>query len=67
MRVCHACLKLNESDRELERCMHCNKSFLPLRYFEKVHQQKDQKFDQYFAHTDQIEDEDLIKGLFVLW
>jgi hypothetical protein len=67
MRVCHRCLKINESTQELERCTHCNKAFLPLRYFEKVHEDKDQKWEKYFSTTEHIEEEDLIKGLFVLW
>lgn len=67
IRVCHSCLKLNESHRELERCLHCNKSFLPLRYFDKIHQDKGSKFENHFSLSDQLEDEDLIKGLFVLW
>jgi len=66
IRACHTCLKVNESPKELERCMHCDKPFLPLRYFEKVHH-KNQKFEQYFSSSDQLEEEDLIKGLFVLW
>ena len=67
LRNCHACLKINESDQELERCCHCNKPFLPLRYFEKVHSQEESKWENYFYPTDLIEEEDLIKGLFVLW
>ena len=67
IRACHSCLKVNESHRELERCLHCNKSFLPLRYFDKVHAQKDAKWENHFEFSDHLEDEDLIKGLFVLW
>lgn len=67
IRACHACLKINESEKELERCSHCNKPFLPLRYFEKVHQHKDQKWEKFFSSSEHIEEEDLIKGLFVLW
>ncbi|HXH74837.1 MAG TPA: hypothetical protein VNJ08_07720 [Bacteriovoracaceae bacterium] len=67
IRACHACLKLNESVQELERCSHCNKSFLPLRYFEKIHNDKDLKWQKHFSTTEDIEEEDLIKGLFVLW
>lgn len=67
IRVCHACSKLNESYIELERCTHCKKAFLPLRYFEKIHQCKDMKWENHFSPTDQLEEEDLIKGLFVLW
>lgn len=67
IRACHSCLKINESRQELERCTHCKKSFLPLRYFEKIHQQKDLKWENHFSTSDQIDEEDLIKGLFVLW
>ena len=67
IRACHSCLKLNESHRELERCLHCNKAFLPLRYFDKVHHEKDAKYENHFSMSDALEDEDLIKGLFVLW
>jgi hypothetical protein len=67
LRNCHSCLKINESSKELERCAHCNKAFLPLRYFDKIHQEKDLSWENYFYPTDLIEEEDLIKGLFVLW
>jgi hypothetical protein len=67
IRTCHSCLKINESEKELERCTHCNKSFLPLRYFDKIHHEKETKWENYFYPTDLIEEEDLIKGLFVLW
>lgn len=67
MRVCHCCQKLNESDKELERCMHCNKAFLPLRYFEKVHSHQSEKWESHFSKSEELNDEDLIKGLFVLW
>lgn len=67
IRTCHSCLKINESEKELERCTHCGKSFLPLRYFDKIHHEKEAKWENYFYPTDLIEEEDLIKGLFVLW
>lgn len=67
IRACHSCLKVNESDRELERCQFCNKSFLPLRYFDKIHSCKEAKWENHFYPTELIDEEDLIKGLFVLW
>ena len=67
IRVCHACCEVNESERELERCSHCNKAFLPLRYFEKIHQAKEAKWETHFWEAEQMEEEELIKGLFVLW
>lgn len=67
IRACHSCLKLNESYQEQERCSHCNKAFLPLRYFEKIHQAKDSKWENHFSPAEQIDEEDLVRGLFVLW
>jgi Zn-finger nucleic acid-binding protein len=67
IRACHICLRVNESSVELERCAHCKKPFLPLRYFEKIHQAKEIKFEQHFSSADHLEEEDLVKGLFVLW
>ena len=67
IRACHSCLKINESEKELERCTHCKKSFLPLRYFDKIHNDKDLKWENHFSPTSQIDEDDLIKGLFVLW
>ncbi len=67
VRACHACLKVNESTTELQRCQHCNKAFLPLRYFEKIHQDKDLKFENHFSSSEELDESDLIKGLFVLW
>lgn len=67
IRACHSCLKLNESHRELERCTHCNKAFLPLRYFEKIHADKNQNFSEHFSDAGEVDEVSLIKGLFVLW
>jgi hypothetical protein len=67
IRACHRCGKLTESFQEIERCAHCNKAFLPLRYFEKIHDFKDESWQKHFSNSDDLEDDDLIKGLFVLW
>lgn len=67
IRACHSCLKINESHAEMERCSHCNKAFLPLKYFEKIHESKSAKYKELFSATSELEEEDLIKGLFVLW
>lgn len=67
IRACHSCLKINESTKELERCTHCNKSFLPLRYFDKIKSERDVNWENHFSYSDQLEEDDLIKGLFVLW
>jgi hypothetical protein len=67
IRACHSCLKINESHQELERCSHCKKAFLPLRYFEKIHASKGENWENHFSLSDHLEEADLIKGLFVLW
>ncbi len=67
IRACHSCCKINESNKELERCLHCNKSFLPLRYFEKIKGHKEVTWENHFSPSSHLEEEDLIKGLFVLW
>lgn len=60
------CSQTTESEKELERCPKCNKSFLPLNYFEKIHN-KDAKYHELFSKSDHIHEEDLIKGIHVLW
>jgi hypothetical protein len=67
IRACHRCQKISESMQELERCMHCNKAFLPLNYFEKIHDFKGRSWEKHFSPAELLEEEDLIKGLFVLW
>lgn len=67
IRACHACSKLTESFQEIERCSHCDKAFLPLRYFEKIHDFKGESWKKHFSDANDLDDEDLIKGLFVLW
>jgi hypothetical protein len=67
IRACHSCAKINEAEKELERCAHCSKAFLPLNYFEKIHAFKSSPWQNHFSPADLLDDEDLIKGLFVLW
>jgi|GEM_PF-422084 hypothetical protein len=68
-KVCHACGHCNESQIEPERCQKCQKAFLPLNYFEKIHAQgdKSEKFHDLFESSDALDEKDLIKGLYVLW
>jgi len=67
IRACHSCTKITESLKEIERCSHCQKAFLPLRYFEKIHDLKGKNWQKHFADAEDLHDADLIKGLFVLW
>ncbi len=70
IKKCHVCGQVIESTTEQEKCMSCGKSFLPLNYFEKVHtHEKSQqaKYKDLFAESDELHEEDLIKGLYVIW
>jgi uncharacterized OB-fold protein len=67
IKKCHCCGELNESPHEPERCSKCGKSFLPSRYFDKVHAKNTEEFKQLFALSEDLHEEDLVKGLHVLW
>ncbi len=67
IKKCHVCGQVAESAKELERCLKCNKAFLPLNYFSKVHDSKSEEYQELFSHCDELEDEDLVVGLYVLW
>lgn len=63
---CHCCGYVHESEKEVERCLKCQKSFLPLKYFEKIHDHH-QNFSELFSQVEELEEKDIIKGLIVLW
>jgi uncharacterized OB-fold protein len=67
IRKCHKCGQMTESSVEQEKCPSCGKSFLPLRYFEKIHGAENTNFKELFSETDDLCEEDLVKGIFVLW
>jgi hypothetical protein len=66
-KMCPACIKLNESSGELARCAWCQKAFLPLNYSAKVDNSSPSDYFLLFALAEELCDEDLIKGLYVLW
>ncbi len=66
IKKCHVCLELNESVKEIERCQKCRKAFLPLNYFSKIHLD-DGDYESLFSEVDELQDEDLIKGIYVIW
>lgn len=66
IKQCHCCGYVHECTHEIERCSECQKSFLPLKYFQKIHDHH-QNYSDLFSSVDEIEESDLIKGLFVLW
>lgn len=67
IKKCHCCGQVIEAQKEVQKCVSCGKSFLPLNYFDKIHGQEDYKFEDLFADGHEIEEEDLIKGLYAIW
>ena len=67
IRKCHMCGQVVESAKEQQKCVCCGKSFLPLNYFSKVHEHDPNKYHELFADGRDLEDEDLVKGVFALW
>jgi hypothetical protein len=67
IKKCHCCGELNEGRREMERCQGCNKSFLPSNYFSKVHAKNSLEYQQLFAHSHELHEDDIVKGLGVIW
>ena len=66
VKKCYCCGHINESAAEIQRCHQCKKSFLPLKYFQKIHDIH-QNYSQLFSQASELEEDDLIKGLVVLW
>ena len=65
---CHVCGEVQESlKQEVVRCSSCKKSFLPTNYFGKVHAKNSQEFQELFSEVHELHEDDLIKGLSVLW
>ncbi len=67
LRKCHVCGEVIESVVEPKKCPSCHKSFLPLNYFSKTGANGKTDFDNLFSETDELFEEDLIRGLYVLW
>ena len=67
IKKCHVCGHINEAQKEPEKCTKCEKSFLPLNYFGKVHAKNSNEFEKLFCRASELHEEDLIKGLYVLW
>lgn len=67
IRKCHVCGQVVEAPKEQDKCCGCGKSFLPLNYFDKIHGDKTQKLEELYADVDELQEEDLITGIYVLW
>lgn len=67
IRKCHKCGTLSESHTEQQKCTDCGKPFLPLNYFDKIHSHGESKYNELFSPSYELEESDLIKGIYVLW
>ena len=67
IKKCHVCGHFNESFEEPKRCKCCKKAFLPANYFAKVHATSSKDYEKLFMASEDMHDDDLIKGLSVLW
>lgn len=67
IKKCHVCGTVAESYTEVKKCGNCKKSFLPSNYFGKVHAKNSEEFGQLFSSSDELHEEDLVKGIAVLW
>ncbi len=67
IKKCHVCGHVAESYMEVKKCGGCNKSFLPSNYFGKVHAKNSEEFSKLFSSSDELHEEDLVRGISVLW
>jgi len=67
IKKCHVCGQMMESHSEIKKCVRCKKSFLPSHYFAKIHAKNSKEYLHLFAESDELREEDLIKGINVLW
>ncbi len=67
IKKCHVCGQIMESAKEPMKCIRCGKSFLPSHYFSKVHAKNSKDFENLFATSSELVDDDLIKGITILW
>lgn len=67
VKKCHVCGTVTEGHKEPMRCKCCKKAFLPSNYFGKVHAKNSKDFSELFLESDNMHEDDLIKGLNVLW
>ena len=67
VKKCHVCGHINEGEEEMKQCGHCKKSFLPLNYFGKIHNGSSEGLAQLFCRAHELTEDDIIRGLYVLW
>jgi hypothetical protein len=56
-----------ESVKEIKKCEKCKKSFLPIGYFVKRQAINSHEFNALFSSGEDLHEEDLVKGIYVIW
>ncbi|MBF0366421.1 MAG: hypothetical protein HQK50_12690 [Oligoflexia bacterium] len=65
---CHLCGAIIETYVELSECPTCKKHFFPLNYWDKATcVSTKEMYMKLFSTSDELSEEDLIKGIHVLW
>ncbi len=67
IKKCHVCGHMMESHQEIDKCGSCKKPFLPMNYFGKVHAKNSAEFKELFSNASELHEDDMVKGLTVLW
>ena len=67
IRCCHMCSNIMEFDKEPTKCLKCKKPFLPHNYFAKIHDHNNQDFESLYVSACSLTEEELIKGIEVIW
>jgi hypothetical protein len=67
IKKCHMCGHVMESKSEIKKCDKCKKSFLPSNYLGKVKAKNSRDYQNQFSNVEEIYEDDLIKGINVLW
>ena len=67
IKKCHVCGHIAEGQKEIMRCTSCRKAFLPANYFSKVHAKNSNDYSELFLASDDLHEEELVKGINVLW
>lgn len=67
LRLCQKCGHMNESSKELERCLECTKWFLPMNYATALSTKNTADYKCLFKESEDLELEDTIKGITAIW
>lgn len=67
IKKCHLCGHIMESNKEVEKCSICQKSFLPSNYFGKIHAHDSESYKELFMMIEELHEDDLVKGINVIW